>query len=413
MLRDDSTAYGADGWMDSASAGTRQREWKRVDDRLRSLAKKYVSLEAELARWLREAQRIKAWKHAGCVSMNEYLERLFGFTPRQARDRVLVARRLGDLPVLEAALNAGELTYSAVRELSRVVLPSTEVAWVEHARGTCLGEIEDAVSQRQPGDLPGDPPRPDATPLRMTFEVKPETYALLRQVRQLLEDECGHSLDGDALLSAILNAVVAPADAEARKGRAKFMIALTTCIWCQRTVQQGGGKMLAINGAALERAQCDSQCIGSLDAEEPSTATQDVPPRVRRLVFQRDGYRCRVPGCRSARFLEVHHIVHREHGGTHDPSNLILLCDGHHTKHHDGVITIGGRAPDQLRFARGSRRDGGGRRLPMDDDPSFAMTHVGRAHDDPSVAMTHVGRAHSDALPRARPSTPTSRSPDV
>jgi hypothetical protein len=146
-------------------------------------------------------------------------------------------------------------------------------------------------------------------------------------------------------------------------------------------MQHGGGKTVAIDEAALERAQCDSQCIGSVDAEKPATATQDVPPRVRRLVFHRDGYRCRVPGCRSARFLEVHHIVHREHGGTSEPSNLILLCDGHHTKHHDGFITIGGRAPDQLSFVRGNRRDGAGRRLPMDDDaPSFTTTHVGREH---------------------------------
>ena len=60
MLRDDSTAYEADGWMERASAKTRQREWQRVDNQLRSLAKQYVTLEAELARWLREAQRIKA-----------------------------------------------------------------------------------------------------------------------------------------------------------------------------------------------------------------------------------------------------------------------------------------------------------------------------------------------------------------
>jgi hypothetical protein len=271
--------------------------------------------------------------------------------------------------VLEASLTAGELPYSAVRELSRIALPSTERAWVDHARGKCLREIEDAVSQREPGDLPGDPPRPNAAPLRISFEVRPETYALLRQVTKLLEDECGHALDDDALLAAMFDAVVAPPDAEARKGRAKFMIAMTTCPWCQRTVQHGGGKSVAIPAASFERAQCDSQCIGSLETPSGSAspATQEVPPRVRRLVFQRDGYRCRVPGCRSARFLEVHHIVHREHGGTNDPSNLILLCGGHHKQHHDGFITIGGTAPDRVTFARGSRRDGAGRRLPMED----------------------------------------------
>jgi hypothetical protein len=325
MLRDESTSYEAEDWVASVTSKGR-RDWERVDRELRVLAKEYVTLEAKLARWLREAQRLKVWKHAGCVSMNEYLECVFGFSPRQARDRMLVARRLGDLPVLDAALNAGELPYSAVRELSRVALPSTEAAWVDDARGKCLREIEDSVSQREPGDLPGDPPRPDSAPMRVSFQASPETYVLLRQVTKLLEDEVGHALAEDALLSAILNAAAAPPDAEARKGRAKFQIALTTCIWCQRTMQHGGGKTVAIDASALERAQCDSQCIGSLDGDGPAVAVQEVPPRVRRLIFHRDGYRCRVPGCRSARFLEVHHIVHREHGGTHDPSNLLVLC---------------------------------------------------------------------------------------
>jgi hypothetical protein len=380
MLRDGSTSYEADGWVSSATAIARPGEWQHVDEQLRVLARQFVSLEAQLAQRLREAHRLQVWKHAGCVSMNEYLERVFGFSPRQARDRMLVAKRLADLPVLETALRQGELPYSAVRELSRVALPSTESEWVEHARGKCLREIEDAVSQREPGDVPSDPPRPDAAPMRVTFEVTPQTYAQLRQVSKLLEDEVGHALEGDALLSSILDAVVAPPDAEARAGRAKFMIALTTCIWCQRTVQHGGGTTVAIDEVALERAQCDSQCIGPVDADEPATATQDVPPRMRRLIFHRDGYRCRVPGCRSARFLEVHHIVHREHGGTHDASNLLLLCGGHHQLHHEGFITIEGSAPDTLRFYRGSRRDASGRPLPMESSAlAFAVTHVGRA----------------------------------
>jgi hypothetical protein len=379
MLRETSTSYEAGGWVESVTA-TSRREWERVDRQLRTLAKQYLSLDAQLARWLREAHRVKVWKHAGCVSMNEYLERVFGFSPRQARDRMLVARRLGDLPVLDRALAAGELPYSAVRELSRVVMPSTESAWVEHARGKCLREIEDAVSQREPGDLPGDPPRPDAAPLRVSFEVTPATYALLRQVAKLLEDEAGGPLEGDALLSAILHAAAAPSDADARRGRAKFMIAITTCMWCQRAMQHGGGKTVAIGQTTLERAQCDSQCIGSIDVDSPEAAVQDVPPRVRRFVFHRDRHRCRVPGCRSARFLEVHHIVHREHGGTHEPSNLLLLCSGHHQLHHDGFITIEGQAPGALRFYAGSRRDAGGRPLPMESDASaFRTTHVGHA----------------------------------
>jgi hypothetical protein len=40
----------------------------------------------------------------------------------------------------------------------------------------------------------------------------------------------------------------------------------------------------------------------------------------------------------------VHHIVHREHGGTHDPLYLVTLCGLHHDHHHHGVIHIAGDA---------------------------------------------------------------------
>jgi hypothetical protein len=164
------------------------------------------------------------------------------------------------------------------------------------------------------------------------------------------------------------------------------MIAVTRCDWCKRAVQHGGGKTVAIDEAALERATCDAQCIGSLD-DEPEAATQEVPPRVRRQVMRRDGCRCRVPGCRSARFLEVHHIVHREHGGTHEPSNLLVLCGGHHDQHHQGFLTIGGRAPDRLTFHRGSVwRDG--QRQPIDGRSSCAvMTHVGHGEEGQVIGI--------------------------
>jgi hypothetical protein len=50
--------------------------------------------------------------------------------------------------------------------------------------------------------------------------------------------------------------------------------------------------------------------------------------------------------------LEVHHVVHREDGGTHDPSNLCVLCSGCHVRHHHGALRLTGTAPDHLVFER-------------------------------------------------------------
>ena len=58
------------------------------------------------------------------------------------------------------------------------------------------------------------------------------------------------------------------------------------------------------------------------------------------------------PGCRSARNLEIHHIVRRADGGTHDPSNLSIRCGSCHAAHHRGALTISGVAPDRLETRR-------------------------------------------------------------
>jgi hypothetical protein len=80
-------------------------------------------------------------------------------------------------------------------------------------------------------------------------------------------------------------------------------------------------------------------------------ATQTIPPRIRRLIWRRDHRRCKVPGCRSASFLEIHHLVPLSEGGDHDPSRMLLICSGHHTRVHTGRLRIDGIAPDRLAFS--------------------------------------------------------------
>jgi hypothetical protein len=43
--------------------------------------------------------------------------------------------------------------------------------------------------------------------------------------------------------------------------------------------------------------------------------------------------------------------VHREDGGSHEPSNLVTLCGGHHALYHEGKLIIRGTA-DALEVIR-------------------------------------------------------------
>lgn len=59
-----------------------------------------------------------------------------------------------------------------------------------------------------------------------------------------------------------------------------------------------------------------------------------ISEEVKLVVLARDNNVC--TKCRGKNDLHVHHIVHREHGGNDDPSNLTTLCDLCHAEEHRG-----------------------------------------------------------------------------
>ena len=73
-------------------------------------------------------------------------------------------------------------------------------------------------------------------------------------------------------------------------------------------------------------------------------------------VIARDHHRCRVPGCRSSRWIEVHHVQPRAQGGRHTLDNLICLCGGHHDAVHAGRLQITRAPSGDLAFTHADGR---------------------------------------------------------
>src|ERR1700759_755613 len=113
-----------------AVADTDDSEWRAVDRRLREYAKHRSALDAAEAFDLVRAEQMKIYVCFGFATLYEYMVRLLGYAPHAARERMRVARSLAALPITTAALARGELTYSAVRELTRVATGETEEAWL-------------------------------------------------------------------------------------------------------------------------------------------------------------------------------------------------------------------------------------------------------------------------------------------
>lgn len=162
----------------------------------------------------------------------------------------------------------------------------------------------------------------------------------MREALAKLQRDAGEVLDDDAALLLLARAVlVGPSD----EGRASYQVALTVCGRCQRARQQAQGELIEVGSEVLEMASCDAQHLGHVDAHVgvgPARAAQDIAPAVRRLVLRRDRGCCRVPSCRHATWVDVHHIAPREEGGGNEPESLVTLCGAHHRALHRGTLIL-------------------------------------------------------------------------
>ncbi|HEY8429179.1 MAG TPA: HNH endonuclease signature motif containing protein [Sandaracinaceae bacterium] len=290
-----------------------------VHETLCSLARTQADLDYEVGRWLLAAKRLKVHERLAFPSFAAYVEHVFDIDGRKARERIRVAEELESLTLLASALRNLDLSWSAVREISRVATAENEELWIEECRGLSARQIEAKVAGLRKGDAPSVKPT-EPVRKRITLEVSEEAFALFQEARTAMTRESGGSVSDDALVRALARALLAGGARD--EGVAAYQIAIVTCDVCRKGSMRAGAGQVPVDEATLERAGCDAQLLGKVDGAEPPRASQSIPPKVRRAVVARDGGRCAVPGCRNAAFVDVHHTDRRADGGSHDPDGL-------------------------------------------------------------------------------------------
>ncbi len=347
---------------------------ERIHRTLKRISKARALLDAQEAAALREAQRIRLWEQFGYTSLVDYMERELGYTARSAVERLRVANAIEELPAVEAALEQGTLSFSGARELTRIVTPETQAAWLDAAQDKNVRQIEEMVSGHRPGDLPSDPVDESLRTKVLRFEVKLDAAALVRDYQKKRARQLGHIIDDDLLIREVFQlaldrlveerreehrAMAEPAEEGSRNEdaadvvrssrdttRPRHQIAVTVCDDCKRGWLNTAGTSTLLAPAELATALCDSDEIGRVDgAGAVARKRTSIPPALKRKVLARDRHFCQVPGCRSTN-IDVHHLNPLTLGGSHDEWNLITLCEAHHLAIHRGTLVAAGRAPD-------------------------------------------------------------------
>ena len=316
-----------------------------------AIARRRAADDVALLEPLLIAAETRAYELLGLGSIQEYGARLFGWGGRQTRERLRVASAMRSLPEMRERWARGELTYTVVRELSRVATPAEENEWIAWATTGGVRrtghEVQQVVMRHRRGARPTDAPAPfEEQRVRVVLEMSGSEASRLAEVRSVAAQRLGHSVDDETLAKMLFDAFLRGSEAGERES-SPHQVKLTVCDRCGATERESGAEgLVPVDPVVGEVALCDAQVLRAGER-----AAQTVPPATRRAVLRRDEGKCAVPGCRHAAFVDVHHIDRQVEGGGHELANLASLCSVHHDAAHRGRLVVR-RHEGDLRFER-------------------------------------------------------------
>ncbi len=323
------------------------------------------------------------WRGTGARSGAEWITHHLGFSRHDADALLLAGHALRELPEVEEAFFAGEISLDKARMLAPVVLPEDDAEWAQRARESTPGQLARQCREERRSRLVTDAEHERVQrverSLRMWWDefnmfhlsglFPPEEGSLLEQAikRGTEKREAGlpGGFDPDNPLfarqaDALVSLCVAGADgdpcADEKPVPVQLVVHADLGVLTGET-PEGRGHIedgAALSWSELQRLGCDAsvKTIVERDGVEIGATRERhrVSAPMRRMVQSRDRT-CRFPRCTTpATRCHVHHIDWR---GETNPTrlwNLIAACPSDHNAHHRGEVEIVRTPEGDLRF---------------------------------------------------------------
>lgn len=116
-----------------------------LEAEITTLAGHINAAEYRFLKLIAEFDEKRGWEGEGIRSLSHWLNWRCGMSLMMAREKVRVARALGNLPQIETAFGKGEISYSKVRAMTRVATPENESLLLQVAQHGTASHIEKLV----------------------------------------------------------------------------------------------------------------------------------------------------------------------------------------------------------------------------------------------------------------------------
>lgn len=302
--------------------------------------------------FINDLDRRKSYLDLGYSSVFDYCVRKIGYSRSAAGRRIQAARCARRYPVLFGMLRNREVTFSAAALIEPILNDDNRDFILGRIRGASHRDVERIVSEYRPApglcdriqyvrvpearahDIDGalfdrETKRaipeawrnavPSVEKVFVQFLADEDFLALFEEVRDLVSNAPGRTFAD--VIRAVLTEYRDRHSPVARQGRREARV---------RTDAMAVGK-----AAGTARSGQDDPYSRRREWKSQTHGTsRHVSGGVRDKVFVRDEGRCSYVAadgtrCQCTTGLQVDHIVPFANGGTHNPSNLRLLCGGH------------------------------------------------------------------------------------
>ena len=331
----------------------------------------------ELLTLIREFDERVGWLRWGLDGCAEWLAWRCDLSMATAREKVRTAHALKQLPLMAESFSTGELSYSKVRELTRVATPANEQELVPFALRHTTAIVAERCRELRMG-APESMPVAERAFANRFLKLRRDAGRAVMVVNVELPVEAGELIEkaldkarddvalehpdiidttwakrqADAFVT-LLKEYLSGSDSQNGKCADNYLVNIH--VEHSALAGQAGKSSLPIE--SVKRLCCDSSAvvIGEDGDGQPLSVgrrTRIVPKAIERAVRARDNHRCVFPGCKNRRFLECHHIEHWSNGGDTSVDNLMLLCTKHHTLLHEGGFRLHKDFIDRWIFVR-------------------------------------------------------------
>jgi hypothetical protein len=310
-----------------------------LGNEIAELAARLDAATHRLLECIRQFDESNEWAAQGAVSCAHWLCWRIGLDPGTAREKVRVARALGQLPKLDEALRLGKLSYAKVRVLTRVVSSVNEAALLELALVATGAQLERICRGYRAAKDQDRPCQPEDRSVRRRFlpagmvkleiVLSPDEADLVMRAVDCARDVSAEARkpesDTNADWPSQPDGVVALAESFLAGNRAtgtggdRYQVVLHVD---QDPLAADGTLATTLDDGArvpaetFRRVACDCGLLAVTG--DPGTGmnvgrrTRSIPPAIRRALQLRD-HGCAFPGCPHTRFLHGHHVRHWLH----------------------------------------------------------------------------------------------------